>query len=784
MRFCANWFARLAIGRGNLIFFSIALGSAILGFYASQNTFDYDLKDMLGENREAFSRYDECLRIFGPDDDIYVGLPMETLDFSSIMEALNVRNALTGFPKITAIIDLALAAQISTAEDLEKLNGQPRRLKRVLESMKDSLLLKGTLISPDMKAQLVILRTEDMPQKEKQALVREVRKVLDEKLGAGPGKTSPSGRKPGLGAPGTPPSLDGRKAVLTGYPVYVERYVSLMTGENATFLVFSLFSSILVAFAWFRSFLITFAICLSVILPSIWIQGLYCLFGYKVSLFSSLLTPIVILVGLSFNVQFVARVQWIAGKSREEVESFDAIISRAISETFTPSVFCMITTVIGFGSQVFSSIRGVKAFGIMSSIGVFLSCVFTFSLLPAILFRFSRKDDFRMRSLGFERRVNRFLARLYLPSKLVIPIAIGLVALACFGMKYMEFGSDPLSALPQDDPVVKDHAFVSNHFGGGSRQISFILRGLKGPFDTLLSMTLLDRITNAIASDPQVAFVRSPSVLVSEIEREITGGAGTGSSRTFALKSDEEISRNLRMARAISPEILSGFLNYPFNDRAHLVVMLKVSDSVRVEAAADRLERKCLETGQGEISASATGRMLLSALIENEAIEIETGLFGTSLWIILLLIGLGFRSFRAFLVAFVANGFPVLMSLGCMGWFGAPVDSATAMAPCICIGIIEDDTIHLIHEFFEEKRKGHGPVRARVGVMLKIGWAMISTSLILIIGLGVICLSNFGPLQRFGKYSILTVVIGLFFEVILTPILLRENSVNSQHSLA
>lgn len=696
---------------------------------------------MMGENREALDRYSECMEIFGPDDDIILGFPLDTFGPETFVQAFETRQIIKTLPGVRAVIDLATAGSVETREDLDLLMERPRRLERLKTTIRANSLFKGLFLAPDEKAHLVLVRTEDLPQREKQVLVRRLRAGLDEKFGVGVVRMS-------------------------GYPVFAERYVTLLMRENAFFLHLSIAVSALLAWLLFGSLLIALVTATTIFLPAVWTQGFYALLGYKLNLFSALLTPITILVGLSFSIQFMTRYhRWIAHSTPEE-RAQGKPVTQAVEETMPPSLLCAATTIIGFASQIFSGVQGIRAFGILSSLGCCFAFFSTFLLLPGFLHALDLRLTLKSRQFLFERPVNRFLARAQGSPVMVILSIFILTVGVCLGLQHLRIGADPITAFPAADPVVEAHQFIDTHFGGGTRRISLIARANSGRFDLFESMDTLRRIEICLASDPAVISVFSPASLIANIEVELSSGT-----MPFPA-SDEEISRSLRLAENLAPEVLKTYLNTPYYDRAQIVVALKVSDSVRVEAASWRLEKMCETINPGVITASATGRMLLSAQVENQAIRMEMASFGSSLWIILMLIGLGFRSVRAFFIALLANVFPILMSLGVMGWMGTPLEPATGMAPCICIGIIVDDTIHLLYETFLEENKGHNAARVRTTILLKMGWAVISASLILMCGMGILCFSKFGPIRHFGTYSLISMAFGLLFELFLTPALL------------
>lgn len=754
-----------------------ALFTMVLAWFAASNTFDYDLKDMMSGQDEAFRQFQECQEIFGPDDDIVVALPMNGLTPDALGVALKARNSLEGIAGVESCYDLARAAGVTDAEKLSWLLERPRLLDRRLDEIRASQVLRGFLLGKEEKAQALILRTVPLGNREKQALVRDIRARLVRDLGA-------------------------EAFHLGGYQVFAERYVHHTLQGNALFGPLSVAAALAVSLVLLRSVLLTLAVAVTIILPVIWTHGLFAVLGYHVSLFSTLLTPIVLFVGLSLSVQLIARFNLASGKTHLPVaengstaglraeNAVGDILAGTLREALPPGFLCTLTALVGFSSQMFSNMAGVRAFGIFSTLGSGMAFISVFYILPGLLSRLppvpgkrrslasdqahgraagagsAEEKMFVGRSPTPERKLGRLLARCLLPPSLMYAGAVLITAVVGWGIAFLHVGSDPLEVFPADDPVLISQRFIDSHFNLGARQVSLMLKSGSQGFDTLETFQRLNEAGARIASFPEVQGVFSPCLLVTDALGGLSGGV------TTQPRTDAQVVRGLRLARSSSGSLTAAFLNHPFYSRGRLVVGLRRSDAPAVVRVAEQAQRVCNEVASGNFVATATGRMYLSAVIENQALLTEISAFATALAGILLIIGVGFGTLRALFIAFVANFLPLVMALGTMGWLGKPLDPVGAMVPCLCLGIIVDDTIHLFHEMASEERKGHGPWRSRAVLMLRLGWAIVSASLIPIVGLGILCFSSFGPIRSFGTYAVLAMSYGIFFDLFLTPALL------------
>ncbi|MES9907493.1 MAG: MMPL family transporter [Candidatus Thiodiazotropha sp.] len=139
---------------------------------------------------------------------------------------------------------------------------------------------------------------------------------------------------------------------------------------------------------------------------------------------------------------------------------------------------------------------------------------------------------------------------------------------------------------------------------------------------------------------------------------------------------------------------------------------------------------------------------------------------------ILAVVSLLFSSYKAGLVATVANGFPIVLLFGVMGCCGIEVDAATSMIAVIALGICIDHTMHFMVCYRSALNVRRNPVWAvRCAMKHKI-IPITTASLVLFLGLGVLVLSGFEPIARFGMLSALVIVAACFSNLVILPALL------------
>ena len=131
-----------------------------------------------------------------------------------------------------------------------------------------------------------------------------------------------------------------------------------------------------------------------------------------------------------------------------------------------------------------------------------------------------------------------------------------------------------------------------------------------------------------------------------------------------------------------------------------------------------------------------------------------------------------FRSLRIACIAIFPNILAVSCVLGTMGWLNIPLDMMTITIAAIGVGLADDDTIHYIHRFKHELETTGSYVAALQRSHDSIGHAIYYTTITLVIGFSILCLSNFIPTIYFGLFTVLAITVALLASLTLLPQLL------------
>jgi predicted RND superfamily exporter protein len=132
-----------------------------------------------------------------------------------------------------------------------------------------------------------------------------------------------------------------------------------------------------------------------------------------------------------------------------------------------------------------------------------------------------------------------------------------------------------------------------------------------------------------------------------------------------------------------------------------------------------------------------------------------------------------FRSLRVALIAIVPNILVTATVFGIMGWLGIALDLMTITIAAVAMGISVDNTIHYIHRYRSEAHTS-GVASAIRSTHGSVGFAMLYTTVIIVVGFGSLAFSDFIPSVLFGVLTGVALSGAFLFDATVLPVLLAK----------
>jgi uncharacterized protein len=375
-----------------------------------------------------------------------------------------------------------------------------------------------------------------------------------------------------------------------------------------------------------------------------------------------------------------------------------------------PCLMAAATTAIGFLTFLPSSIPLLRDFAVLAAAGIaggFLWALFLF---------FPRRYAFEPRA-GIERAFRRFRVPSR-PALLLFFLAVGAAAVP--GLLRLQADIDSLAVLSPAHPAAADLRFVEAHVG---------------------RFVPLEYSVEADRADP----ARLTAWISAVLELEEVDGAMSYSQILPA----ERVG-----ARYLSPDGRSGRVTF-------FIPMLSTAGGL---ALADRIEGLAADHVPG-IKPEVNGYVTLYAVVAEELKKAFLQSLALAFVLIFIVMGLFLRDARLFAASILPNVLPVALILGVMGWSGLTLNMATTPIGCLMLGILVDNTFHLLFWFKRTGKMTEAVREAAPGIVL--------TSAILAAGFSVFLFASSPPIRSFGLLSLGALAAGLAGDCVLLPVLVR-----------
>lgn len=536
-------------------------------------------------------------------------------------------------------------------------------------------------------------------------------------------------------------------------------------------LLFMSVSFVLVTiFLWltFRNFWGVIVPLSVVVLSIIWTIGIMAVTGKAIDIMIILVPCILFVVGMSdvihISSQFYEKIE--AGFNKVDA------IRISLKEVGFATFLTCISTAVAFLTLNTTSIQPIRDFGTYTAVGVVIAYVFSMTLLPFILLRVKNPDRFRVHAsqVKWDKGLRKLLRMVFKnPRKILIGAAV-LLAISVLGISQIEVNNSILDDLDEQDPIKKDFVYFDTYFSG-VRGFEMAINS-KDKNTTLLNWDAIQEIQKLetyLENTYKVGSIISPLGIVKGLNQAMHDGD------PLWYKIPDNANEFKILIQKLEPFLKRKEVRLIVAQNGNLLRItgrIQEKGSKAVGVKNRMLDDYLQKSGFTHIQTRVTGS---SDLIDkSNSYLTENMLFGLSLDIavLMLIIGLIFRSWRMMLLSVLPNILPLCMIAGLMGLAGIEMKVTISIIFSIAFGIAVDDTLHLLSRLKVELSKGSNlPMAIRV-TYFSTGKAMILTAMVIAAGFATLMLSDFKSTFYVGMMISLTLIFALISELILMPVLL------------
>ncbi len=775
------------------ILIGMLLITAVMGWQATHLELSYKYARVLPADDPAGIAYEEFKARYGEDGNVMVVAFQDSNLFrlDRVQGWYDLTESVRKIPGIQDVMSITRCYNLLRNDSLEKFDVVPLISARpTTQADADSLQKKivslpfyeGLILNKKTKTTVMVVtfKQSDLNSKNRIDIVQQVK----EKAQAFGAKTNIQMR-------------------YSGMPYIRTEYMRKISSEMKLFSILSLVVTALILILFFRYFNAVFYSLIVVIVGVIWSLGIMVLFGYKITVLSGLIPPLIVIIGLPNCIFLINKYQEELLKHGNKAKALGRMVQKVGLSNFLANV----TTAIGFFVFYFTQSSLLVEFGIVASISVMTTYAIAMILTP-IFFSWLPEPKLKHAKHLNNSRINGILDLVdnlvHNHRRKIYISVLAVTVISLIGFFRIHVIGYVVDDLPNGDPVTEDLHFYEKNFHG-------IL-----PFEVAIEV-------KQVAPASVLADVKSGKLDKSVLERYASDSLGPKT--LFDQEGDvlykidslqRFINRRTEFSKPISIVEALKFSYQAYKDgrprayrlpgnRGDLKALADYSSTVsgqqqKLNTFIDstkthtRVSFQMADVGSDSAKKIAAQiKPVVDSLFPKSYFKVDmTGnslmflksfdyllhhLFVSLLIAIILILLIGMVLFRSVAIIVLSKApclIPLVMTAGVMGYLGIPFKSSTILIFSIAFGIASDGTIYILTEYRNQLRKlsAANASKAVSNAIRETGLSMIYTNVILFSGFAIFIASSFGGTAALGILLSITLLVSLVTNLVLLPCIL------------
>ena len=557
------------------------------------------------------------------------------------------------------------------------------------------------------------------------------------------------------------------------------------------------------------------ALCLIIML------GLLSWLDWRLTVISSNFVSLLLIISLALTIHLIVRYRELHALSSQKDQR--QLVTDTVSSMAKPCLYTVLTTIVAFTSLVVSNIRPVIDFGWMMTLGISISLIVTFVVIPAGMMILGKTNQ-SARNDNSATVTTKFALFTEKRGSLVLILAAILSAISAYGISRLEVENRFIDYFRSDTEIYRGMEVIDTALGGTT------------PLDIILQAPSFDTVTTAPGnSEDDLDFEQLDDEYGAEddlaLDEYVLDGYGLddyGSDEygidgfdeedessaltdsywfssagladltqlTDFLEAQPEIGKvsSLVQINQVAADLMGHKLNdfeiaflrqslsqeiyqqmvapYLIEDLDEARIQLRAMETAGLKRSQllDKIQQFAVEeVGIAETDIRFTGLLvlynnMLQSLFQSQIMTLGAVFIGIMLMFLVL-----FRSIKISLIAIFPNFLAAGVVLGGMGIFSIPLDMMTITIAAITVGIGVDHAIHYITRFKREFAVDRNYIATMHRAHASIGRALFYTAITIIVGFSILALSNFIPSIYFGLLTGLAMSAALLGSMTLLP---------------
>ena len=513
--------------------------------------------------------------------------------------------------------------------------------------------------------------------------------------------------------------------------------------------------------------------------------GLLGLIGWKVTVISSNFIALMLILNMAMNIHVTVRFLQIK-KEFPELTKKQAVLETS-KKMILPILYTVLTTICAFLSLIFSGIKPIIDFGWMMTLGLLISLLVTFFLLPSLLNIFSSENEINVKDTEKSSITLTLGAIAKKNSILIFGTTLIIIIASIIGIFKLEVENSFINYFDKETEIYKGMKKIDDDLGG-TTPLNVIIKfpNKKISVERDDEFSEWDEDTNNDEDKSKYWFTRDKMDKILKVHDYLESLPEIGKVLSFGsiLRVAEDLNKKelqsleiavlySKIPDEIKKEIITPYISID-QDEARISVRIKDSlENLRRNELIKKIKTELnTKLGFNEDEYKLSGVLilfnnLLQSLFKSQILTLGIVILG--------IFGMFFILFRNITLSFIGvvpNFIAAFFILGIIGLMGIPLDMMTITIAAITIGIAVDNSIHYIYRFREEFKKINNYNKTLDRCHSTVGIAILNTSITIVFGFSILILSNFIPTIYFGVFTGIAMLLAMISVLTLLPKLL------------
>lgn len=568
---------------------------------------------------------------------------------------------------------------------------------------------------------------------------------------------------------------------LGGIDMIVSDTINFVENDIIIFSFAVIFFIIIILFIIYRNIKWVLIPLISTTYSVLLMTGFIGILNWEITAISSNFISLMLILSISMNIHIINHY-----KLNYQIQN----IYQTIKKMFWPCFYTTLTTIVAFGSLLFSNIKPIIDFGNIMIVGLIFILITSFTILPLMISYFPNINN--MQKINFT-ILNNFYKFSINYSKSILVTNLIIFIISIFGIYQLNVENSFINYFKSNTEIHKGMKLIDRELGG-TTPVDIIINfkdttNYELSNDNLESSDESNLDEDLVLTENLFADNSTNSTWFSQEKLDTIKNIHEFLEKKDEIGKVQSLYSLINIANKINKDKLSIFelsilyneIPSDYNDlliKPYLSVeenMIKISARIRdsnnikrdqlIKDINDYLENNFTNIEKFKVN----GLLVLYNDMLQSLFSSQIKSFGIILISIFCMFIILFRSFKLSIIGIIPNIIASFFILGLIGLLNIPLDIMTITIAAITIGIAVDNTIHYIYRIKENPKNIYKINKLIKDTHNSVGKAVLTTSITIAFGFSVLSLSSFIPTILFGIFTALAMLIAMIGVLLTLP---------------